>query len=60
LYAVLDTETGMLRHAIAGHPPPLLVRRGCSPQPLTGGNFPIGMIEDATDKALEKIKGKKT
>ncbi len=47
VYAVLDTQTRMLRHAIAGHPAPLLVKRGRSPQPLTGGGFPIGMIEDA-------------
>ena len=47
VYAVLDAQTGMLRHAIAGHPHPLLMRPGRSPQPLTGGSFPIGMIEDA-------------
>lgn len=46
-YAVLDTETCLLRYAIAGHPPPILVRRGCAPERLPGGDLPIGITEDA-------------
>jgi len=42
-FAVFDTETRVLRYVIAGHPPPILVRQGCSPQQLTGGNLPIGI-----------------
>jgi sigma-B regulation protein RsbU (phosphoserine phosphatase) len=46
-YAVLDTETRTLRYAIAGHPPPIYIRRGRPVETLSGGNFPIGIIEEA-------------
>ncbi len=46
-FAVFNTKTRVLRYVIAGHPPPILVRRGCSPQQLTGGNLPIGIDPDA-------------
>jgi sigma-B regulation protein RsbU (phosphoserine phosphatase) len=45
-YAVLDTKTRVLQYALAGHPPPILVRRNHSPQQLTGGSLPIGIAED--------------
>ncbi len=45
-FAVLNSETRVLRYVIAGHPPPILIRRGCSPQQLTGENFPIGIAAD--------------
>ncbi len=47
-FAVLDPETRVLRYVIAGHPPPILVRRGCSPQQLSGENFPIGIAADVS------------
>ena len=46
-YGVLDTQTRVLRYANAGHPPAILVRRGCALQLLTGGGFPIGVTEAA-------------
>ena len=42
-YAVLDTKTSVLRYALAGHPPPILVRRNCPLQELTGGGLPAGI-----------------
>jgi sigma-B regulation protein RsbU (phosphoserine phosphatase) len=47
VYAVFDKETNMLQYALAGHPNPLLVRKGQYLQPLPGNGFPIGIIEDA-------------
>ena len=49
-FAVLNTKTRILRYVIAGHPPPLLVRRGCSARQLTGENFPIGIAADVSFK----------
>jgi hypothetical protein len=44
--AELDLETGHLRYVNAGHPPPLLLRRGRAVRALTGGRrLPMG-IED--------------
>jgi sigma-B regulation protein RsbU (phosphoserine phosphatase) len=58
-YAVLDTQTRLLRYTIAGHPPPILVRRDCAPEQLEGGNFPIGMVDDAVfeDRSIELAPG---
>ncbi len=47
-FAVLDPATRVLRYVIAGHPPPILVRRGCPPQQLSGENFPIGIAADVS------------
>jgi sigma-B regulation protein RsbU (phosphoserine phosphatase) len=46
-YAVLDADTGFLRYAVAGHPSPILVRKGRRPDQLTGGSYPIGIVEGA-------------
>jgi sigma-B regulation protein RsbU (phosphoserine phosphatase) len=46
-YAVLDTETGVLRHTLAGHPPPILMRPGQPPRQIEGSGFPVGIVEDA-------------
>ncbi len=58
-YAVLDTQTRLLEYTIAGHPPPILVRRDCAPERLEGGNFPIGMVDDAVfeDRSIELAPG---
>ncbi len=46
VYAVLDSDTGLLRYANAGHPPPILVRRGSPPRQLSTANLPIGVTDD--------------
>ena len=46
-YAVLEPDSGLLRYVLAGHPSPILMRRGQSPQELTGGGLPVGMFEEA-------------
>ena len=46
VYGVLDSETGLLRYANAGHPPPILVRPGVVPRQLPGGSMPIGVMAD--------------
>ena len=46
-YAVLEPDSGLLRYVLAGHPPPILMRKGQSPQELAGGGLPVGMFEEA-------------
>jgi sigma-B regulation protein RsbU (phosphoserine phosphatase) len=46
VYAVLHTETGLLRFANMGHPPPILARHGSAPEELTGGGLPVGILKD--------------
>jgi sigma-B regulation protein RsbU (phosphoserine phosphatase) len=47
-YAVLNTQTLTLRYVLAGHPGPILVRRGQKPEPVTGNGLPVGVVDDAT------------
>lgn len=44
-YAVLDLETRKLQYTVAGHPPPVLLRKGCPPKYLEGQGFPVGVVE---------------
>jgi phosphoserine phosphatase RsbU/P len=53
IYGVLDTESGRLRLAQAGHPAPILLRHGRPPELLGDGGFPLGMLPDRTFDALE-------
>ena len=53
IYGVLDTESGRLRLAQAGHPAPILLRKGKPPELLGDGGFPLGMLPDRTFDALE-------
>lgn len=46
-YAMLEVSTYLLRYVLAGHPPPILIRKDRSPQLLTGGGLPVGMFDDA-------------
>jgi serine phosphatase RsbU (regulator of sigma subunit) len=41
VYAVMDLNTGELRYASAGHPPPLIRRRDGSTEFLEGGRSPL-------------------
>lgn len=47
IFAVLDTETRTLSYANAGHPEPILLRRGQEPRGLPSGSFPVGIVKDA-------------
>ncbi len=59
VYAVLDTETGVLDYTLAGQPPPVLARRGRPAQQLDGNGFPIGIVDDGEyeDYTLELAPG---
>jgi sigma-B regulation protein RsbU (phosphoserine phosphatase) len=46
-YAVLEPDSGLLRYVLAGHPSPILMRKGQSPEELAGGGLPVGMFEEA-------------
>jgi sigma-B regulation protein RsbU (phosphoserine phosphatase) len=49
-FGLLDAD-GTLEFVRAGHPSPLLLRRGEVSELYTGGSFPIGLIDQATFKA---------
>lgn len=46
-FAVLDTKKKMFHYINAGHPEPVLMRRGEDPRLLSGGSFPIGIVAAA-------------
>jgi phosphoserine phosphatase RsbU/P len=55
--AELDLETGILRYVNAGHPQPLLMRRGRAVRALTGGRrLPMGIRDDRTDVGSEALE----
>lgn len=45
-YGVLDAQSGLLRYANAGHPPPFRLRDG-QLSPLARTGIPLGILEDA-------------
>lgn len=47
IYGLLDIRTRRFRFTVAGHPAPILVRRGASPVSLDVAGFPIGMVDGA-------------
>jgi sigma-B regulation protein RsbU (phosphoserine phosphatase) len=47
VYGVIDAASGRFTYVIAGHPAPVLLRRGEAPTTLPGGGFPIGMLDGA-------------
>ena len=47
VYGVMDTETGVIDYALAGQPPPVLLRRGRPAEQLDGAGFPVGVVDDA-------------
>ena len=48
IYGLLNVRTRRLRFTVAGHPAPILVRKGSRPQCLDFSGCPIGMIDGAT------------
>lgn len=48
VYGAYDGSDGRFRYVVAGHPSPLLLRRGEPPVELPGRGLPIGMIEGAS------------
>jgi serine phosphatase RsbU (regulator of sigma subunit) len=46
IYGLLNVHTRRLRFTVAGHPAPILVRRGSPPQPVEAMGFAIGMLDD--------------
>lgn len=47
IYGLLDVRTRRLRFTLAGHPAPVIARRGNPPKRLNITGFPIGMIDEA-------------
>jgi PAS domain S-box-containing protein len=47
IYGVIDPSSGRFQYAMAGHPAPVLLRRGVPPAVVKGAGLPIGMIEEA-------------
>jgi sigma-B regulation protein RsbU (phosphoserine phosphatase) len=48
VYGDWDASEGRFRYVVAGHPSPLLLRRGAPSVELPGRGLPIGMIEGAS------------
>jgi serine phosphatase RsbU (regulator of sigma subunit) len=48
IYGLLDIRTWRFRFTVAGHPAPILARRGGSPKRLDIDGFCVGMIPDVT------------
>jgi PAS domain S-box-containing protein len=48
VYGAYDGSDGRFRYVVAGHPSPVLLRRGEPPVELPGRGLPIGMIESAS------------
>jgi serine phosphatase RsbU (regulator of sigma subunit) len=47
IYGLLDVRTRRLRFTVAGHPAPILVRKGSPPERLDVSGFAIGMFDEA-------------
>ena len=45
-FAILD-ENGTLDYINAGHPSPILIRRGIAEEAFTEGSFPVGLVPEA-------------
>jgi phosphoserine phosphatase RsbU/P len=55
------SSTGQIEFVNAGHPSPILLRRGEILEPFTEGSFPVGMMPDATyPSALVQLQPKDT
>ena len=47
IYGLLNVCTRRLHFTVAGHPPPILVRKGSPPESLDMPGFAIGMFDEA-------------
>ncbi|MDT0532864.1 PP2C family protein-serine/threonine phosphatase [Micromonospora sp. DSM 115977] len=55
--AEFDTGSGLLRYVNAGHPPPVLLRRGRAVQELTGGRrLPLGLPDGRVEVARTRLE----
>ncbi|QGN50367.1 PP2C family protein-serine/threonine phosphatase [Micromonospora sp. WMMD558] len=55
--AEVDTDTGALRYVNAGHPPPVLLRRGRAVRTLAEGRrLPLGLPDDRADVAHVRLE----
>ncbi|MER7332635.1 MULTISPECIES: PP2C family protein-serine/threonine phosphatase [unclassified Micromonospora] len=55
--AEFDTVTGSLRYVNAGHPPPVLLRRGRAVRALDGGRrLPLGLPDGRVDVARTRLE----
>ncbi len=52
IYALLDTTTGVVRYACAGHPGPIVVRADGSVRSVDGGSPPVGVMPDQVYQEL--------
>jgi sigma-B regulation protein RsbU (phosphoserine phosphatase) len=47
VYGVMEQASGQFHYVMAGHPAPILLRRGQAPVPVPGVGLPIGMLDGA-------------
>lgn len=52
-FCTVDPDGRYLKMVQAGHPPPLLLRKGQAPEFIGKGGLPIGLINDASQHQLE-------
>jgi phosphoserine phosphatase RsbU/P len=53
IYGLFDTHSSILRMAQAGHPSPILIRKGGRPQILGSGGMPVGVWPDIEFDCLD-------
>lgn len=55
IYGLLDVRTRRFRFVVAGHPGPILVRKGHRPERLEVSGFPVGMVPgiDYSESVIE-------
>ncbi len=46
VYGIIDAQTGRFRFTSAGHPGPIVVRRGGAAELIDTSSFPIGIVDD--------------
>jgi sigma-B regulation protein RsbU (phosphoserine phosphatase) len=53
VYGIIDTQARKLKLVLAGHPNPILLRRGFPPTYLAGTGMPIGLLPEIEFDCLE-------